>query len=986
MDFTLDQWGDPSVEVPVLKRELKAAIEHEDSPRTALLLFELGRITLAAGDEIQAAQQLLRAYTLRPQFRPTLRTARLIYEDQGDDQLQLKLLDAEARATRDPLLRCALLRQQAHILWLVQGDHAGARAQLEEALRLDAASLSTLRLLQVLNRQSGQRTDPSLLRRQLEIVADDGIRAAILSELALFTADEDSNAALETIEKATALSSHQRSTLHVAEYFHWRRADLSALATLRQQLAKVADASPHWISRLHGRAAVLFRHIGDHEQHLSELREALRLDTNPLVASDAFARLSLQADHEATLEIGTVLFESLDDQGHQAAMAAHLGDICRLRLGQAEQATLWYQRTLTLAPSYQPALEGISGLLEASGEIETLLKIHRADTAAASTPGTRAHGLFRIATLLERHDRGEEAIEVHREALGIDPAYAPSQMALHLLLRHQERWTEVLQLYEAELQRQPLTERTTHLLETMARIWLNHLQRRDRALECYLRIVEVSPDDLSTIRIAARLCAEEHRWSDLVALNEREIGISTDPQRKAELLQRSGELCEERLLDLDGAIESYQRALDHNPEYLPGLRALGRLYRQKGRWAELIEMHRTEAAATSDPEHVVALLSTIAEVYEEELLDVNTAADTHEQLLERRPDHLPSIEALARMLETRGRWLQLVELLEGSLESYNDAGDQATRLWRAGMIRETRLQDQGGAAENYMRALRLSPGLTPIQGALTRLLERTNDFAQLIELHGLMMDQTGDAAHRAALSASLADILERQDEDPRRATLLHKRSAEAEAPPLWSLWALVRLHGQVGNHAEQRRALEQLAEMSSDVPARRALLLRVAISRQAAIHSPCCKQPTTYPAVVFLPVTLSNSSFVSAHPPTISSKHSKSVFSARKTPWRSRSSTPRSERSSKNAVIRQQQRHVFVKPSAPPEVTSPPSGASHRSAKTKVAGRSALNSPKSKRRPWSPQRSGPTPSLRRRRYGRTGSMASTMPPNSTPKR
>jgi tetratricopeptide (TPR) repeat protein len=253
--FGLDVWCDPPEEINVLRAEIAAA-DKEDARRQAALYFELGRILLAAGNEPAATEALLRSYTLRPQFRPTLRLARQIYRERADHRLVVKLFDAEGRATRDPLTRSALLRQQAHLLWSRLGDVIEARKTLELAYRLDVTDLSTLKLLEVF--YAAERDVDGLravLLRQLESVSDRSLRTALLVEIGLLAAHTDERAAVEALSSALKNEPHDLSVLSYLEQIHETAAHHPQLVDVLVEQSVHPELSPALRARLLTRAA-----------------------------------------------------------------------------------------------------------------------------------------------------------------------------------------------------------------------------------------------------------------------------------------------------------------------------------------------------------------------------------------------------------------------------------------------------------------------------------------------------------------------------------------------------------------------------------------------------------------------------------------------------------------------------------------------------------------------------------------------------------
>ncbi|MCC6749443.1 MAG: tetratricopeptide repeat protein [Deltaproteobacteria bacterium] len=829
--FRLDVWCDPKEEFTALKAELVASTD--DTRRSALLLYELGRIALAEGQEVNAAQYLLKAYTLRPQFRPTLRLARQLYRHRDAHVLALKLLDAEARATRDPLTRGSLLRQQARLVWTQMGDLGRAREILEEAQRLDPADVATLKLLELFSSIDGDAAGrQATVLRLIEGMADERLRVALLVDLGFLAAETDPATAVQSLAAADRASPGELVVLVALEQLHEQARQYVDQARVLERQADLPGLPPALAARLLARAARLYREVvGDADAAVRAFRRSLELAPDFGVAADAFELLWLGERPAEAAEVGELLFSLERHPGFAAGLACHVADLYRLSLGRADAAAVWYRRALETAPSYQPALEGLAQILEATGQVDELLAVHRAELLAVTDPRARAQRLFRVAVLLERHGRTNEALEAHREAVTAWPGYQASVTALERLFTRLERWEELLQLYDQELSHELDAQRRIHLFETMASVWYHHLQQPEQAIDCYLRALALAPTDLGMLRAAARLCAEALRWHDLAELTEREVELIGDSQRRTELLHRIGEIWEDQLLDLDQAVACYRRALAVSPEYLPSLRALGRIYRQRGHWRELIEMHEAEILASTDPDQISSLYYAVAQIYEEELLDEARAAETYRVLLDRQPDYHPAIAALARLLERRGEWAELTVLLEGTLDGAADGRAKALRLWQIGALKEERLGDPSEALRDYFRSLRLCPTLAPPQASVARLLEEQGDHSQLFEHLGTSLEHATSPRQRSSLCLQLADLADRHAGQPRKAAQLYERAMESE-PNVWTLWSVLQLYQRLELRRETIDTLERLAGTVRDDRAAAELELRVGRLRE----------------------------------------------------------------------------------------------------------------------------------------------------------
>ena len=122
-----------------------------------------------------------------------------------------------------------------------------------------------------------------------------------------------------------------------------------------------------------------------------------------------------------------------------------------------------------------------------------------------------------------------------------------------------------------------------------------------------------TPDEPAPLRKLGAVLESNGRWRELVDVCATELPLIKDPEERADLLHRIGEVYEHNLGRGDDAIAAYRSALDAVPTHMPTLQALGALYRQAERWSDLADMDLREAERIADPKKREAFLRRIPE-------------------------------------------------------------------------------------------------------------------------------------------------------------------------------------------------------------------------------------------------------------------------------------------------------------------------------------------------------------------------------------
>ena len=151
------------------------------------------------------------------------------------------------------------------------------------------------------------------------------------------------------------------------------------------------------------------------------------------------------------------------------------------------------------------------------------------------------------------------------------------------------------------------------------------------------------------------------------------------------------------------------------------LEELARLYGDTGDHEALAATLRELVDASTELGDRLALLHTLAEVYDKRLGRDGEAIACLREALALDPTHVPVLQALGKLLGKQEDWLGLVEMHLAEAEAGVSSYRRAVAHARAAEICEVRLARPDDAAAHHARALALAPGYPASFKALARL-------------------------------------------------------------------------------------------------------------------------------------------------------------------------------------------------------------------------------------------------------------------------
>lgn len=612
---------------------------------------------------------------------------------------------------------------------------------------------------------------------------------------------------------------------------------------------ELADRVATWKHLAHVTSEVL----ADPTAAVGYLEAALALaPTDPDLLLPLLDHHYAQTDLLRAVELTERVLEHVRMGDAAFAALAHRAADAAIAQGQPERACALLERVVQRLPED----------LKARGRLVELAELReRTDdpgrrVVLLAAVATRQSGQARIEALEERArllieplGRSREALEDLAAVAAEAPDRHESVELLATLYREHGRFTELVELREAELPRRHGLARARLLAEIAAiqRDGLHDRPRAEHALRLALEELGDEPEERALADELRESLAEElehqGRVVELAEWLTHELGpelaptaareLPPPPPPRLALLRRLARLARDGLDDEARAAAIYERLERWRALPDEGLSTLARWYRRGGRLDDLVRVLQLRAQALGElGERRAAVDLHIAELLDGPLARPHDAAPHYLDAFLADPETHASAGARARVLlsavdsvdNVRDRLLRRLPDLPRSRRP-------ALLVLLADLLAPHETHEDEAEAR-YREALALDDGLATAHEGLGRLLTRRGRPEQAAlalvaaATHpGLPLGRVADAA---ALAARNLMELSRLDE----AEAVLRRALERQPDSPRALLELSRLYERGGRTSELSAVLDQLAAlplpgtMLAEVAHRRALLLQ----------------------------------------------------------------------------------------------------------------------------------------------------------------
>jgi tetratricopeptide (TPR) repeat protein len=524
----------------------------------------------------------------------------------------------------------------------------------------------------------------------------------------------------------------------------------------------------------------------------------------------------------------TMVLELLDehlalepDDEVRALLLFEKGQILEDWLANPELAKTIFREMLEQEGAGHLVLDRLRWHLRSEEDASLLVEVNRRAVAATSDRKRRALLYSEIGHIqrdrLVDHEGATRSLAL---AFSEDPANQEVRDALERLYENQQRWDELVEvLLTGSDELEDFQQRSAYYLRA-GRICRDHLQQPERALELMQRALEVTatPQLVRELVELLELLGQSEGAVDVYVAALRGELAAVDRQL---LLDQLGRALERRGRE-DDAIDAYSQALEAGNTSSGTRRSLERLYRKKGRHAELVALLARDAERVVSPTERARRLVELSELAEIKLRDERKAIELCRQALLTDEDCLPAMRTLERLYASTGQSAELLELLT-SMAVHLTSTAQVDNSMRMGQLAE-HLDQLDVAERHYAAVLQAEPDRLAAIHALQQLSARRGQSETLLTLIEKELSLECDEPRRRELVERAARVCELSLDDHTRARHYYEKLLELRPNDRMARRALARLCEHEAAWGELGELLEQEAARQDRKPAERAAL------------------------------------------------------------------------------------------------------------------------------------------------------------------
>ncbi len=608
-----------------------------------------------------------------------------------------------------------------------------------------------------------------VMESEEKITKDPGRRALIKYQLARLALDhmEDGARAAQLLSEGLDIDPGNVILLDELETIYENENDWGRLAPVLQRQYELA-VDPEKRTEIAFKLGTLYRERMDAAEPAAEWFErAMSGSGSSMSAQHILEELyAALGQKDKLFNILQKQAEGIRDREQKARKLFRLAEMAHRELNAHESAIAAYRQVLELKPGYLPAIKSLSELYQFTGRTDDWLEMN--ELLIENTPDLSneqwIYLLEKSASLWEYKTNIGKAVECHQRILERHPRHLASIGSLGRLFAKSQQWSRLVEINQREADLIGDRQRVLSLLFQSGEISLDKLKDTEKAESFFRKVLELAPTNDRAIQRLAGLYENAERWEDLIILWEQELEGVSEGHGKARIHFKIAQAYEEKVDLPEDAEKHYKAVLANDPEFMPALHALLRVYQKTDNIEALIGVYAEHAEHATDINSKLLSVQKIAELYEVRLKDLEKAELAYRTMLEAKPDNPTAKMGLYRIHMLSDDHVKQMELVDRDLHDAASDIDRIQLLLTAANL-HAEAEELDAAIEAYKEILNLDPDGPAAFQQLERLYRRTGRYGELADIYEAMLVRAKDAKEKERLLCASADLFRNHLDD-----------------------------------------------------------------------------------------------------------------------------------------------------------------------------------------------------------------------------
>ena len=616
-----------------------------------------------------------------------------------------------------------------------------------------------------------------IIKEDVEKLSDDQIEEKVILLLDIVEIYEKLRVdvmVLNTYNSILELQPNNQEVMEALAEKYESSGRVNDLIKVLHQQAEITDDKEKKKSILRRIAELWSERVGNHTKAIEPLEEILELDPTDRDALNQLRKIyERRRNWRGLLDLYKRELETVPDS-EKPEMLRSMAELAQKRLGDPKTAIAMWNGVLEILPQDEEAVTALMHLYGREKRWMALAEVTELRLQTLDDPQKRLTTMESLGVLWSDRIGGtKRAIEVWQEVLKLKPGHnkairvlrdlyaeAGDWQSLEELFAESQNWQEFVDTLHRAADKTKNKEMKIKLFFKIADVWKQQMQKPDRAVKAYERVLGVEPENLEAAKELVPIYIQGNKWPRLLTTYEILLRHAEEIDEKLSLLRSIWELCEQKLGSKVDAFHWCAKAYEIAPQAEGLEEELERLAGEAHAGKELVEIYKKRVEKAESEDERVRLNRRMANITFHDLNKPEDAKGFYENILEKHPEDAESLDALEQIFSVTKDWENLLKIYQKRAELEDDTEKKLSFLFKAGSIEEDKLENLEGAATVYRAIVELQPESMRALRSLERINEAREDWSGLVETLESQLKLAESSNERVDLLYRLGSLLE----------------------------------------------------------------------------------------------------------------------------------------------------------------------------------------------------------------------------------
>jgi tetratricopeptide (TPR) repeat protein len=776
----------------------------EDQKEVVAILHRAGQVTEEKLGDTQGAVALYeKVLTLSPTYLPALGSLGRLYHQLGRWEDLFSMYKREIEVSKSPEQTVALLFRMADVLVDRIKDDKRAVDVYEQILKHEPQNFASLRALAEIHARNGDHEKlVEVLLREAATLKDAKDRAEKLFKVAEICEEKlgRTDRAAEAYQEALRLGHSHDAALRALFRIYSMEGNWSALArSLRAALDAATDDQAK-IAILIRSAEVAGDKLGNLEGAAEFLEGALKIQPSSIPIMAQLERVSVaRRDWARAISIGEVLGRYETDPRLYAARQIRIATLKETQIEPPQSGAEHYRLALNMVPDHPIALRSLEIAYRKANNWEGLAAFYRREAMVIKDLARKTNLFSRAGDIHEnRLGRDDLAKAMYIEALTISPTHLPALRGKRRIAERAKEPQAILECIQREGEITADRERARELLFEAGQLHQDQFKNVQKAIETYEAVLARAPNHAGAFNRLEAIYVEHKAWTPLLDLLKRRAQAVDGLDEQAKLYVAAAQIAQDRIGNLEQAVELYREVLGRERMHPVALVRLGPLLFAQGDWDAAIDVFHKTLAVTKEPAVLLVAFKSLGIIYQEHRQDLVKCVQSFQAAIAAQPSDTECLRRLAHVYNEAKDWASAINVLLRLAEVEPDKEKRVSTLLELAQIYDQGAHDRGNAILANRKALELDPTNQVAIQRLSDLYEKQQDWQALADVTAQFVRTLGaDQKEKAApLHLKMAEVFETKLKDDTRAINALRYALDAQSDNKDALERLAGLYAK----------------------------------------------------------------------------------------------------------------------------------------------------------------------------------------------